>query len=136
MCNEVQGMSSEVQSVVLWTSHCRLSDYKTSGQVTCFFNNVRYNVHKKEARMNAMTATKARANLFKLMAFVNDNSQPLTLTNSKGKNAVLIGEDDWNAIQETMYLNSVPGMAESLEKGKNTPLEDCLSEDELIFSID
>jgi prevent-host-death family protein len=81
--------------------------------------------------MNAMTATKARANLFKIMAFVNDNSQPLTLTNSKGKNAVLIGEDDWNAIQETMYLNSVPGMAESLEKGKNTPLEDCLSEDEV-----
>ena len=53
--------------------------------------------------MNAINATKARANLFKIMAFVNDNSQPLTLTNSKGKNAVLIGEDDWNAIQETMY---------------------------------
>ena len=39
--------------------------------------------------MNAMSATKARANLFKIMEFVNDNSQPLTLTNSKGKNAVL-----------------------------------------------
>ena len=64
--------------------------------------------------MNAMNATKARANLFKIMAFVNDNSQPLTLTNSKGKNAVLVGEDDWNAIQETLYLNSVPGMVESL----------------------
>ena len=81
--------------------------------------------------MKAMNATKARANLFKIMAFVNDNSQPLTLTNSKGKNAVLIGEDDWNAIQETMYLNSVPGMTESLIKGKNTPLEECLSEDEV-----
>ena len=81
--------------------------------------------------MNAMNATKARANLFKIMAFVNDNSQPLTLTNSKGKNAVLIGEDDWNAIQETLYLNSVPGMTESLIKGKNTPLEECLSEDEV-----
>lgn len=81
--------------------------------------------------MNAITATKARENLFKIMAFVNDNSQPLTLTNSKGKNAVLIGEDDWNAIQETMYLNSVPGMAESLIKGKNAPLKDCLSENEV-----
>ena len=81
--------------------------------------------------MNAMNATKARANLFKIMAFVNDNSQPLTLTNSKGKNAVLVGEDDWNAIQETMYLNSVPSMADSLIKGKNTPLEDCLLEDEV-----
>ena len=48
--------------------------------------------------MNAMDATKARTNLFKIMAFVNDNSQPLTLTNSNGK---------------------------------NTPLADCLSEDEV-----
>ena len=81
--------------------------------------------------MNAMDATKARANLFKIMAFVNDNSQPLTLTNLKGKNAVLVGQNDWNAIQETMYLNSVPSITESLIKGKNTPLADCLSEDEV-----
>lgn len=82
--------------------------------------------------MNAMTATKARANLFKIMALVNDTAQPLTLTNAKGKNAVLIGEDDWNAIQETIYLNSVPGMAESLRNGMNTPLAECLSEDEVV----
>ena len=81
--------------------------------------------------MNVMNVTKAGANLFKIMALVNDNSQPLTLTNSKGKNAVLVGQNDWNAIQETMYLNSVPGMTESLIKGKNTPLADCLSEDEV-----
>ena len=81
--------------------------------------------------MNAITATKARANLFSIISFVNDNSQPITLTNSKGKNAILIGEDDWNAIQETIYLNSVPGMAASLMQGKNTPLEECLSENEV-----
>ena len=81
--------------------------------------------------MNAMNVTQARANLFQLIANVNFNSEPITLTNNKGKNAVLIGEDDWNAIQETLYLNSVPGMDESLLKGKNTPLEDCLSEDEV-----
>ena len=80
--------------------------------------------------MKAMNATKARANLFKIMAFVNDNSQPITLTNSKGKNAVLVGEDDWNAIQETIYLNSILGMAESLLRGKNTPIEDCISEED------
>ena len=81
--------------------------------------------------MNAMNVTQARANLFQLIDNVNFNSEPITLTNNKGKNAVLIGEDDWNAIQETLYLNSVPGMAESLLKGRNTPLEDCLSEDEV-----
>ncbi len=55
---------------------------------------------KGQALCNRCSLTKAQANLFKIMAFVNDNSQPLTLTNSKGKNAVLVGEDDWNVIME------------------------------------
>lgn len=78
-----------------------------------------------------MTATKASANPFKIMESVNDNSQLLTRTNLKEKNAVLIGEHDWNSILETMYLNSIFGMAESLLKGENTSLKDCFSEDEV-----
>ena len=78
--------------------------------------------------MNAMNVTQARANLFQLIANVNFNSEPITLTNNKGKNAVLIGEDDWNAIQETLFFNSIPGMTESIIEGGKTPLEDCLSE--------
>ena len=81
--------------------------------------------------MNAINATTARANLFKIMALVNESSQPITLTNAKGRNAVLVGEDDWNAIQETIYLNSVPGMADSLLRGKNTPPDECLCENEV-----
>jgi len=81
--------------------------------------------------MKAINVTQAHTDLFKILAFVNDNSQPLTLTNSKGKNAVIIGEDDWNAIQETMYLNSISGLPESLISGKNAALEDCLSENEV-----
>ncbi len=78
--------------------------------------------------MDAISATQARANLFKIMSFVNENSEPVTFTNNKGKNAVLIGEDDWNAIQETIYLNSIPGMVDSLKKGMKTPLDKCVSE--------
>lgn len=81
--------------------------------------------------MKAMDVAQASTNLVKVVAYVNENSQPVTLTSSKGKNAVLIGEDDWNAIQETIYLNSVPGMTASLLKGKETPLEECLSEAEV-----
>lgn len=81
--------------------------------------------------MTAINATQARANLFKLLLFVNEQSQPVTLTNAKGKNAVLIGEDDWNAIQETLYLNSIPSMTESLLQGKNTSLEDCIQEQDV-----
>lgn len=78
--------------------------------------------------MNAINVTQARANLFQLIANVNFNSEPITLTNNKGKNAVLIGEDDWNAIQETLYLNSIPGMYDSLKKGMETSLDECISE--------
>lgn len=78
--------------------------------------------------MNSINVTQARANLFQLISNVNATSQPVTLTNNKGKNAVLIGEDDWNAIQETLYLNSIPGMYDSLKKGMETPLDQCLSE--------
>ncbi len=64
--------------------------------------------------MTAVNATAARQNLYQLIAEVNRNSTPITITNSRGKNAVLLGEDDWNALQETIYLCSVPGMAESI----------------------
>ena len=63
--------------------------------------------------MRAINATTARKNLYQLIAEVN-NSIPITITNSKGQNAVLLSEDDWNAIQETIYLNSVPGLANSI----------------------
>lgn len=81
--------------------------------------------------MDAINITQARANLFKLVSFVNKNSEPVTLTNNKGKNAVLISEDDWNALQETLYLNSQKGMRESLEKGMKTPLEECVPENQV-----
>ncbi len=68
--------------------------------------------------MTSISITQARSNLYKLLADVNANSTPVTLTNSRGKNAVLISEDDWNAIQETLYLNSVPGMTESILKSR------------------
>ena len=72
--------------------------------------------------MNAVNATSARKNLYRLISDVNSNSTPITITNSRGKNAVLLSEDDWNAIQETIYLNSVPGIVNSILKEE--PLEE------------
>ncbi|MGN0060683.1 MAG: type II toxin-antitoxin system Phd/YefM family antitoxin, partial [Coriobacteriales bacterium] len=65
--------------------------------------------------MGSVTATAARKDLYNLIARVNENSAPITITNNRGKGAVLIGEDDWAAIEETLYLNSIPGMSTSLE---------------------
>ena len=50
---------------------------------------------------------------------------------TRGKNAVLIGEDDWKAIEETLYLMSIPGMTESIIDGGNTDISECLDESEV-----
>ena len=83
--------------------------------------------------MTTISATKARENIYKLISSVNENRQPITITNSKGDNAVLLSEDDWNAIQETLHLISIPGMAESIIQGGDTAIEDCVPEEEVIW---
>ena len=64
--------------------------------------------------MTSISITKARAKLNQIVSEVNESSQPITITNNRGKNAVLIGEEDWKAIEETLYLNSIPGMSQSI----------------------
>lgn len=81
--------------------------------------------------MTSISITKARADLYNLIAEVNKNSRPVMLTNKNGKNGVLISEDDWNAIQETLYLNSGSRVRDSILEGGQPPLEDCLTENEV-----
>jgi antitoxin YefM len=81
--------------------------------------------------MSVINITNARQNLYQLISDVNTNCEPITIMNNRGKNAVLISEDDWKAIQETNYINSIQGLTESIIKGGNTPLEKCISEDEV-----
>ena len=61
---------------------------------------------------------------------VNLYSEPTLIVSKKG-NAVLISESDWNAIQETIYLNSIPGMVESIKEGMDTAIEDCVPEEDV-----
>ena len=68
--------------------------------------------------MTSISITKARAKLNQIVSEVNESSQPITITNNRGKNAVLIGEEDWKAIQETLYLNSIPGLSQSILASK------------------
>lgn len=72
--------------------------------------------------MIAVTATSARANLYRLIDQVNQESEPLTITGQRG-NAVLVGKDDWWAIQETLFLESVPGMSESIRHARAEGVE-------------
>ena len=74
--------------------------------------------------MTSINITKARAKLNQIASEVNESSQPITITNNRGKNAVLIGEEDWKAIQETLYLNSIPGLSQSILASKEKEISD------------
>jgi antitoxin YefM len=74
--------------------------------------------------MTTLPATTARAKLYALMDEAAASHQPIQIT-GKRCNAVLVSEEDWRAIQETLYLLSVPGMRESIKEGMVTPLEEC-----------
>ena len=67
-----------------------------------------------------VTATKARATLYRLLANVQDGNEPIVITGKQG-NAVLISEDDWRAVEETLYLLSIPGMRDSIRSGMKEP---------------
>ena len=74
--------------------------------------------------MTTITATEARAKLYRLIDEIAQSHEPVIIT-GKRTNAVLISEDDWRSIKETLYLINIPGMRESIIEGLETPLEDC-----------
>ena len=80
--------------------------------------------------MSAINITNARKELYNLVENVNLYSEPTLIVSKKG-NAVLVSESDWNAIQETVYLNSIPGMVESIRTGLETSIEDCVPEEDV-----
>jgi antitoxin YefM len=71
--------------------------------------------------MTILTASEARANLYRLIDQTAESHQPVVIA-GKRSSAVLLAEEDWQAIQETLYLLSVPGMRESIKKGMAEPL--------------
>ena len=77
--------------------------------------------------MTTITASEARASLYRLIDEASVNHQPVVIT-GKRHNAVLVSADDWAAIQETMYHLSVPGMRESIREGLSTPIDECAKE--------
>jgi antitoxin YefM len=77
--------------------------------------------------MSTLTVSEARANLYRIIDETAHSHNPTIIT-GKRVNAVLIAEDDWSAIQETLYLVSIPGMRDSIRKGLKTPVEECDTE--------
>ena len=77
--------------------------------------------------MPILSATEARTKLYRLIDQTSKSHEPIVITGKRG-NAVLISEDDWRSIQETIYLLNIPGMREAIRNGLATPIEECSEE--------
>jgi antitoxin YefM len=77
--------------------------------------------------MSSVNVTNARKDLYNLVQKVNLTHEPVEIT-GKESNAILVGEEDWRSIQETLYLTSIPGMRQSIVEGMNTPIDDLSAE--------
>ncbi len=77
--------------------------------------------------MTSITATEARKQLYTLLDDVADSHHPVQIT-GKRSSAVLVSEEDWRTIQETLHLQSIPGMTASIQKGLKTPVNKCAKE--------
>jgi antitoxin YefM len=73
--------------------------------------------------MTTITATEARKRLYRLIDDLVDSHEPVQITSKRGS-AILVSEDDWRAVQETLHLVSIPGMRESILEGMATPIEE------------
>jgi len=73
--------------------------------------------------MTTISATEARKQLYKLLDDVAQSHEPVQITGKRGS-AVLVSEDDWRAVQETLYLVSIPGLRESILEGMATPADE------------
>ncbi len=74
--------------------------------------------------MTVLKVSEARANLYQLIDETAHSHEPVLIA-GKRHNAVLVSEEDWRAVQETLYLVSIPGMRESIVEGLKTPVAEC-----------
>ena len=79
--------------------------------------------------MSIINATNARNNFFKVIEEAITTHEPVYVTGKSG-NVVIVSEEDWRSIQETIYLSGIPGMKEKITKGLNTPLDECVEDNE------
>ncbi len=82
--------------------------------------------------MTTMTITNFRKNIYSLVENTVKFNEPVNITTKEG-NAVMISEDEYNGLIETLYLTSIPGMREKLTEGLDTPLDETVSEEEVLW---
>ncbi|CAN5649321.1 type II toxin-antitoxin system prevent-host-death family antitoxin [soil metagenome] len=74
--------------------------------------------------MQTISATAARSKIYQLIDDAADSHEPIQITGKRG-NAVLVSEEDWRSMQESLHLISIPGMRDSIREGMQTPVSEC-----------
>lgn len=80
--------------------------------------------------MDLLTVREARDKLYRLIDEVAEHHKPVMIS-GKRNNAVIIAQEDWDAIQETLYLVSIPGMKDSIQQAAAEPVEECVALEDL-----
>ena len=80
--------------------------------------------------MLTTNVTNFRKNIFNLLEQIVKYNEPINI-NTKDGNVVLISEEEYNGMVETLHLSSIPGMKEKIIEGLHTPVEDCVAENEV-----
>jgi antitoxin YefM len=83
-----------------------------------------------ELTMKSLSSKQASGNLDRIIEETAQSREPIEIR-SQNATAVLISEQEWRSIQETLYLTSIPGMKDSIIEGAETPIEDCIKEEDL-----
>ncbi len=88
------------------------------------------NFKRWDDNLRRVSTSEARANFHRLVDQVSDTHKPVLIT-GEINNAVLVSQEDWNSLQETLYLMSISGMKESIIEAANQPIEECITLEEL-----
>lgn len=80
--------------------------------------------------MTCVNVTNLRNNIYEYLDQTICYNEPINVTTKSG-NAVILSEEDYNNLMETLYITSIPGLKEDIVKGMNEPIEECASEDEV-----
>lgn len=80
--------------------------------------------------MTNTNITNFRKDIYEMLEQTIKYNEPINISTKNG-NAVVLSEEDYNGLMETVYLSSIPKMKDKLIKGKNTPLENCVADDEV-----
>jgi antitoxin YefM len=124
MCDRISFGRSPIAFIWAISVHATALISKSANSEKMLYDQLS-SIDKIFINMETITISQPQFDFAKLIADINQKHQPILIQETTGK-AVLISEQEWNEIQETLYLQSIPGMVESIHLAAATPIEECI----------